>query len=70
MWSYLGWDLPGRCETTAEKLYEKSLLSAEALGITIQDAPAPKAKPSPAPAAPKPVAAAKPAPTVQLRGSQ
>jgi hypothetical protein len=35
MWSYLGWDLPGRCETAAERLYEKSLLSAQALGIDI-----------------------------------
>jgi hypothetical protein len=37
MWSYLSWDLPGRCETTAERLYEKSLLAAQALGITIED---------------------------------
>ncbi len=37
MWSYLSWDLPGRCEVTAERLYEKSLLSAQALGITIED---------------------------------
>ena len=35
MWSYLGWELPGRCETSAERLYEKSLLSAQALGIDI-----------------------------------
>jgi hypothetical protein len=35
MWSYLGWELPGRCETAAERLYEKSLLSAQALGIDI-----------------------------------
>jgi hypothetical protein len=33
MWSYLGWELPGQCETSAERLYEKSLLSAQALGI-------------------------------------
>jgi hypothetical protein len=33
MWSYLGWELPGACETSAERLYEKSLLSAQALGI-------------------------------------
>ncbi|HVY34525.1 MAG TPA: hypothetical protein VG960_08885 [Caulobacteraceae bacterium] len=37
MWSYLSWELPGRCEVTAERLYEKSLLSAQALGITIED---------------------------------
>jgi hypothetical protein len=35
MWSYLGWELPGSCETSAERLYEKSLLSAQALGIDI-----------------------------------
>ena len=35
MWSYLGWQLPGGCETTAERLYEKSLLSAQALGIDL-----------------------------------
>jgi hypothetical protein len=35
MWTYLGWELPGRCETAAERLYEKSLLSAQALGIDI-----------------------------------
>ena len=28
MWSYLSWDLPGRCETTAEKLFEESQLAA------------------------------------------
>lgn len=35
MWSWLSWDLPGRCETSAERLYEKSLLAAEALGINV-----------------------------------
>ncbi len=35
MWTYLGWELPGRCETAAERLYEKSLVSAQALGIDI-----------------------------------
>ncbi len=35
MWSYLGWELPGSCETSAERLYEKSLLSAQALGIDL-----------------------------------
>lgn len=35
MWSYLGWELPGVCETSAERLYEKSLLSAQALGIDL-----------------------------------
>jgi hypothetical protein len=35
MWSYLGWELPGACETSAERLYEKSLLSAQALGIDL-----------------------------------
>jgi hypothetical protein len=53
MWSYLSWDLPGRCETTAERLYEKSLLQAQMLGITIED-PAdikPAAKPAAKPPA-------------------
>jgi hypothetical protein len=35
MWTWLGWELPGRCETSAERLYEKSLLSAQALGIDL-----------------------------------
>lgn len=35
MWTYLSWELPGRCETAAERLYEKSLLSAQALGIDL-----------------------------------
>jgi hypothetical protein len=35
MWTYLGWELPGRCESAAERLYEKSLLSAQALGIDL-----------------------------------
>jgi len=35
MWTWLGWELPGRCETAAERLYEKSLLNAQALGIDI-----------------------------------
>jgi hypothetical protein len=68
MWSYLSWDLPGRCETTAEKLYEQSLLSAEALGINIQDTGAAKATAGAGAAKPKPIAAAKPAPS--LRGVQ
>lgn len=60
MWTWLGWELPGRCETAAERLYEKSLLSAQALGIDLIggasaasqkpvtpriDAAAPKSKP-------------------------
>ena len=60
MWTWLGWELPGRCETAAERLYEKSLLSAQALGIDLVggssaasnkpvtptiDSPAPDAKP-------------------------
>jgi hypothetical protein len=40
MWTWLGWELPGRCETSAERLYEKSLLSAQALGIDLQAGPA------------------------------
>ena len=68
MWSYLSWDLPGRCETTAEKLFEKSQLAAEALGITIEDAPREAATTSTASAAPKPAAAPKPTPKVDLRG--
>jgi hypothetical protein len=35
MWSYLGWELPGACEASAERLYEKSVLSAQALGIDL-----------------------------------
>ncbi len=35
MWTWLSWELPGRCETASERLYEKSLLSAQALGIDI-----------------------------------
>ena len=49
MWSYLSWDLPGRCETTAERLYEASLLGAQMLGVTIEDdtdKPKGKAKPA------------------------
>ncbi len=60
MWTWLSWELPGRCETAAERLYEKSLLSAQALGIDLiggssaasnksvtptVDSPAPAAKP-------------------------
>jgi len=35
MWTWLSWELPGRCETAAERLYEKSLLTAQALGIDL-----------------------------------
>ncbi|MDB5460014.1 MAG: hypothetical protein JWO72_1755 [Caulobacteraceae bacterium] len=70
MWSYLGWELPGRCETAAERLYEKSLLSAQALGIDIlpnvSAAGSRTVTPqlgSPTPAAPTPPAA--PAPVVR-----
>ena len=35
MWSWLSWELPGRCETAAERLYEKSLLAAQALGVNV-----------------------------------
>jgi hypothetical protein len=35
MWTWLSWELPGRCETAAERLYEKSLLSAQALGVDL-----------------------------------
>jgi hypothetical protein len=66
MWSYLSWELPGRCETTAEKLYEKSVLQAQALGITISDS-SDTAKASTASAA-KPSTPAKPA--QGLRGRQ
>ena len=57
MWSYLSWELPGRCETTAERLYEASLLGAQMLGITIVDpdaktATVDKPKAAPADAAP------------------
>ena len=80
MWSYLSWELPGRCETTAEKLYEKSLLAAQMLGVTIEDDTKPAAKPAaeapvaqaPTPEA-KPIAETKPKPapaTVSLRGLQ
>ena len=68
MWSYLSWDLPGRCEVTAERLYEKSLLSAQALGITIEDKDSkPKATTAStdAPAVPE-----KAAPAINLRGRE
>ena len=68
MWSYLSWALPGRCETTAEKLYQTSLLSAAALGIVIQDPP--DAKPAATtPTVAKAPATAKPE-TPVLRGQQ
>ena len=76
MWSYLSWDLPGRCESTSERLYERSLLAAQALGVTIEDdsaKPAAAAKTdTPAPDA-KAAAAAKAGPaaetsTAPLRG--
>ena len=72
MWSYLSWDLPGRCETTSEKLYERSVLQAQALGITIEDdAPAAKAEAKTADAPvdkPKPKAKPATATTAPLRG--
>lgn len=66
MWSYLSWDLPGRCETTAERLFEKSQLAAEALGISIADAPKEPGPTSTAKPPTKPAAPAKPEPA--LRG--
>jgi hypothetical protein len=71
MWSYLSWELPGRCETTSEKLYETSLLAAQALGVNIDDTPAPAQKPAVAakPAAAKPIQH-KPAASADLRGPQ
>ncbi|HUO21899.1 MAG TPA: hypothetical protein VMU59_05225 [Caulobacteraceae bacterium] len=73
MWSYLSWDLPGRCESTAEKLYQTSLVSAEALGIDL-DTPSAAGKASAVPttsAAPKPASApAKPKAGADLRGAQ
>jgi hypothetical protein len=61
MWTYLSWELPGRCETAAERLYEKSLLSAQALGIDlVGGASAASNKPvTPSVEAPAPKAAAK-----------
>ncbi len=61
MWTWLGWELPGRCETAAERLYEKSLLSAQALGIDLVGGSSaaankpitPTIGPAPAPAKPK-----------------
>jgi hypothetical protein len=59
MWSYLNWELPGRCETVAKTLEERSSLFGEALreGGTV-----------------RPVAAAEPEPSVPenqpLRGPQ
>ncbi len=71
MWSYLSWDLPGRCETISERLFEKSLLAAQALGITIED-PSEVKKPPAKAEAPAPVAATqRPEPaTASLRGLQ
>ena len=59
--------------TTAERLFEKSQLAAEALGISIADAPKDAATTTtppalPKPVAPKPAAPAKPAPA--LRGAE
>ena len=73
MWSYLSWDLPGRCESTSEKLYETSILQAQALGITIEDdtaKPAAKADDKTADKSTKPAKAAvvKPPGTAPLRG--
>ncbi|MGZ3275562.1 MAG: hypothetical protein ACXU82_01240 [Caulobacteraceae bacterium] len=65
MWTWLSWELPGRCETAAERLYEKSLLSAQALGIDlVGGSSAASNKPvTPAIDAPSPAPAPKPTKT-------
>jgi hypothetical protein len=39
MWSWTFWVLPGRCEYAAERLYEKSMLTGQALGVNMRTAP-------------------------------
>ena len=39
MWSWAMWVLPGRCEYAAERLYEKSNLKGQALGVAMRTAP-------------------------------
>lgn len=39
MWSWAMWVLPGRCEYAAERLYEKSMLKGQALGVNMRTAP-------------------------------
>jgi hypothetical protein len=61
MWSWLLWDLPGRCEVAAKRLETRSGVLGAAFKSS-EDAPAPAAKPADAPAADAPAAAeAKPA---------
>lgn len=49
MWSYLNWELPGRCERVAKSLEEKSTLFGEALrpGGTVRPVTTAEAEPSP-----------------------
>ncbi len=47
MWSWAMWVLPGRCEYAAERLYEKSMLKGQALGVNMRTAPIPKAPKKP-----------------------
>lgn len=42
MWSWVMWVLPGRCEYSAERLYEKSMLAGQAAGVNMRTAPAPR----------------------------
>jgi hypothetical protein len=46
MWSWVMWVLPGRCEYAAERLYEKSMLTGQALGLNMKTEPI-KKKPKP-----------------------
>jgi len=39
MWSWVMWVLPGRCEYASERLYEKSMLKGQALGVNMRTAP-------------------------------
>jgi len=42
MWSWVMWVLPGRCELSAERLYEKSMLAGQSAGVNMRTAPAPR----------------------------
>ena len=48
MWSWVMWVLPGRCEYAAERLYEKSMLKGQALGINMRTGAVVKAPRTPA----------------------
>ncbi len=43
MWSWLNWSLPGRCETSAERLYQTAMTQGEARGVNMKSEPATEA---------------------------